>query len=70
MPKIDPASNALVNDGDLCFVIAGTHKGKSGVVRDLNTSKTGHLTITVVQGGGERFKTLAKNVQTQPGTGT
>ena len=70
MPKIDPASNALVKDGDPCHVIAGTHKGKSGVVRDLNTSKTGHLTITVVQAGGERFKTLAKNVQVQPGTGT
>ena len=49
-------------DGDLCQVIGGTHKGKSGTVRDLNVSKTGHLTITVVQANGERFKTLAKNV--------
>jgi hypothetical protein len=28
----------------------------------MNTSKTGHVTITVVQADGERFKTLAKNV--------
>ena len=69
MPKIDPASNAL-KDGDHCLVIAGTHKGKSGIARDLNVSKTGHLTITVVQAVGERFKTLAKKVQIQPGTGT
>lgn len=52
-----------VKDGDRCEVIGGTHKGKSGVVRDLNTSKTGHLTITVVQDSGVRFKTLAKNVK-------
>jgi ribosomal protein S4E len=49
-------------DGDHCKVIGGTHKGKEGTVRDLNTSKTGHVTITVVQSSGERFKTLAKNV--------
>jgi len=51
-----------VTDGASCKVIAGTHKGKSGIVKDLNTSKTGHLTITVVQENGVRFKTLAKNV--------
>lgn len=51
----------LIN-GDYCQVIAGTHKGKSGSVSDLNTSKTGHLTITVTQDSGVRFKTLAKNV--------
>ena len=49
----------LVKDGDSCTVIAGTHKGKSGVVQD---SKTGHVTITVRQANGERFKTLARNV--------
>jgi ribosomal protein S4E len=49
-------------DGAKCKVIGGAHKGKSGTVRDINTSKTGHLTITVVQADGERFKTLAKNV--------
>jgi len=52
-------------DGDHCSVIGGTHKGKSGTVRDVNTSKTGHITITVVQDSGERFKTLAKNVVVQ-----
>ncbi len=52
-------------DGDLCTVVAGTHAGKSGTVRDMNTSKTGHVTITVVQANGERFKTLARNVAVQ-----
>lgn len=56
------AKQQAVKDGDTCEVVAGTHAGKSGMVRDLNTSKTGHLTITVVQTGGVRFKTLARNV--------
>jgi ribosomal protein S4E len=51
-----------LKDGALCTVVGGTHKGKSGTVRDINTSKTGHVTITVVQKNGERFKTLAKSV--------
>jgi ribosomal protein S4E len=51
-----------VRDGAKCTVVAGTHKGKSGTVRDVNTSKTGHVTITVEQENGERFKTLARNV--------
>jgi ribosomal protein S4E len=51
-----------LKDGDQCNVIAGTHKGKSGIATDINVSKTGHLTITVVQQDGVRFKTLAKNV--------
>ncbi|MNF19269.1 hypothetical protein D3C80_2239230 [compost metagenome] len=51
-----------LKDGDKCIVIGGAHKGKSGTVRDLNISKTGHLTITVVQENGVRFKTLGKNV--------
>ncbi len=51
-----------LKDGDPCEVIAGTHKGKSGIARDLNISKTGHLTITIVQKNGERFKTLGRNV--------
>ncbi|MEP7154471.1 MAG: KOW motif-containing protein [Betaproteobacteria bacterium] len=55
-------TGANPKDGDHCAVIGGSHKGKSGTVRDINTSKTGHLTITVVQENGERFKTLAKNV--------
>ena len=51
-----------VRDGMSCTVVAGTHAGKSGIVRDVKRSKTGHVTITVVQPDGERFKTLAKNV--------
>ncbi|MBX9855680.1 MAG: hypothetical protein K2Y26_09140 [Gemmatimonadaceae bacterium] len=51
-----------LKDGERCTVIGGTHKGKSGVVRDLKTSKSGQLTLTVVQANGERFKTLARNV--------
>ncbi len=56
----EPKSNLI--DGAACKVIAGTHKGKSGVVKDINESRTGAITITVVQPDGERFKTLAKNV--------
>lgn len=51
-----------LKDGSNCKVIGGTHSGKSGVVRDIKTSKTGYVTITVVQANGVRFKTLAKNV--------
>lgn len=56
-----PASKVLKN-GDHCKVIGGVHAGKSGVVRDIKTGKTGYVSITVVQANGERFKTLAKNV--------
>lgn len=56
-------------DGDSCVVTGGTHKGKSGTVRDINTSKTGQVTITVVQKDGERFKTLARNVVVQKSAG-
>lgn len=56
-------STSHLKDGDFCMVIAGTHKGKSGVVRDIHTSKTGHITITVMQKNVVRFKTLAKNVE-------
>jgi ribosomal protein S4E len=51
-----------IKDGAHCKVIGGAHAGKSGIVKDINTSKTGHVTLTVVQPDGERFKTLAKNV--------
>lgn len=54
-----------LRDGARCKVTGGVHEGKSGTVRDINTSKTGHVTITVVQPNGERFKTLAKNVEVQ-----
>ena len=52
-----------VKDGAKCEVIGGTHAGKSGVVKDINKSKTGYITLTVVQPNGQRFKTLAKNVR-------
>lgn len=52
----------ILQDGDNCKVVGGTHTGKSGIVRDMHTSKTGHVTITVEQKSGARFKTLAKNV--------
>ena len=52
-----------LKDGDFCKVIGGTHKGKSCFVQDINMSKTGHITITVLQKNGVRFKTLGKNVE-------
>ena len=54
-----------LKEGAFCKVVAGTHKGKSGTVRDVKTSKSGHVTITVVPRSGPRFKTLAKNVEVQ-----
>jgi ribosomal protein S4E len=54
-----------LKDGDQCKVVAGTHVGKFGTVRDIKTSKTGHITITVEQKNGVRFKTLGKNVVVQ-----
>lgn len=51
-----------VYDGARCNVIGGVHAGKSGTVTDIKTGKTGHISITVVQSNGVRFKTLAKNV--------
>ena len=51
-----------LQDGDECKVIGGKHISKNGTVRDIHTSRTGHITITVVQANGDRFKTLGKNV--------
>ena len=51
-----------LRDGASCKVVGGVHAGKSGVVTDIKTGKTGYVSITVVQANGERFKTLAKNV--------
>ena len=51
-----------VVDGAHCKVIGGVHAGKSGTITDIKTGKTGHISITVVQANGVRFKTLAKNV--------
>jgi ribosomal protein S4E len=56
-------SSGKLKDGARCEVIGGIHAGKRGVVRDINTSRTGHVTITVEQADGERFKTLARNVR-------
>ena len=49
-------------DEDHCVVVGGTHAGKSGTVSDIKTSKTGHVTLTVEQKNGVKFKTLARNV--------
>jgi ribosomal protein S4E len=57
-------SKLNIKDGELCNVVKGTHAGKSGIVRDIHTSKSGNVTITVVQASGVRFKTLARNVET------
>lgn len=57
--------SAPLRDGAHCTVISGTHKGKSGTVRDIKTGKTGHVSITVAQSTGARFKTLARNVLVQ-----
>lgn len=56
-----------LKDGDKCNVVGGTHAGKSGTVRDIHKSKTGHITITVEQKNGVRFKTLGKNVLVRTG---
>jgi ribosomal protein S4E len=56
-----------LRDGDKCIVTGGTHKGKSGTIQDINTSKTGHITITVKQENGDRFKTLGRNVTVKAG---
>jgi ribosomal protein S4E len=57
-----PEPPGKLKDGAKCKVIGGVHAGKSGIVRDIKTGKTGHVSITVVESSGERFKTLAKNV--------
>jgi ribosomal protein S4E len=60
-------STAGLKDGARCKVVGGVHKGKSGTVRDIKTGASGHVSITVVQRNGERFKTLARNVIVQKG---
>ena len=52
-----------LKDGAHCKVINGRHAGKAGLVRDIQTSKSGYVTITVEQASGVRFKTLAKSVE-------
>jgi ribosomal protein S4E len=63
MQSMKSPPNKKLKDGAKCKVVGGTHAGKSGVAKDIKTSKTGHITITVLQANGERFKTLAKNVE-------
>lgn len=52
-----------MQNGDLCVVIAGTHKGKSGTLEDRHVSKGGIVTFTVRQADGSRFKTLERSVE-------
>ena len=59
------SSTRTLKDGARCTVIGGPTRGKSGVVRDIKTGKTGHVSITVVQANGVRLKTLARNVEIQ-----
>ena len=62
---MEPRLIGKLKDGSRCKVVGGTHAGKSGIVRDVKTSESGHVTITVVQPTGERFKTLARNAVTE-----
>lgn len=55
-----------VREGAYCVVVSGAHAGQSGVVLDRKTSKPGHITVTVQQNDGVKFKTLAKNVVVRP----
>jgi len=57
-----------LEDGARCKVIGGAHAGKTGAVHDINTGKTGHVSITVKQPNGARFRPLAKNVVILSGT--
>jgi len=63
MHRMKTRAGKKLKDGARCKVVRGTHAGKSGVVKDINASKTGHITITVMQSNGARFKTLARNVE-------
>jgi ribosomal protein S4E len=62
MQNAKQSTSTAVKDGDFCEVTGGTHAGKSGTARDIKISKSGNVTLTIVQSNGERFKTLAKNV--------
>lgn len=66
---VSAADNGDVANGDHCAVIAGTHKGRSGLVEDWKLSKGGHATVTVREANGARFKTLARNVRRSGVTG-
>ncbi len=64
---MDNSKTKKLKNGDSCIVIGGTHKWKTGIVQDLNTSKTGHITITVLQSNGVIFKTLGRNIEVVTG---
>ena len=51
-----------IQDGANCTVVAGTFFFNDTATTEIYTSKTGQVTITVVQKDGVRFKTLAKSV--------
>lgn len=51
-----------LTDGVRCKVIGGTHQSKHGIVRDIKTGKTGHVSITVVRPDGVKLKPLDRNV--------
>ena len=55
----DRGREALLEAGTL---LIGTHSDNDLILRDIHASITGHITITVVQENGVRFKTLGKNV--------
>ncbi len=55
-------TNHGLTDGAQVRVVGGTHAGKTGTVHDIKTGKTGHVSVTVRQANGVRFKTLARNV--------
>jgi ribosomal protein S4E len=58
-----------IQNGDHCMVVAGTHRGREGIVADYHLSKSGTATITVDEVGGQRFKTLARHVRLAPRPG-
>ncbi len=63
--RMKTGRSGVLEDGAWCKVVAGTHAGKYGSATDIHTSKTGRVTLTVVQKDGVRFKTLARNVAVQ-----
>jgi len=58
---------AIKKTANLCKVVAGTHAGKSGTVRDISRSKPAILRSLLKQKNGVRFKTLGRNVVIEAG---
>jgi ribosomal protein S4E len=61
-----PQPKTALTDGASVRVVGGTHAGKTGTVHDIKTGKTGHVSVTVRQSNGVRFKTLAKHLALVP----